>query len=138
VREGFEIAFGGPVPFERSGTELAPEAVAQVAAIAERLRGHTTKIEVKGHASAEAPTADAGIRDMVDLSYRRARTVADALIEGGVSPTRIRVVAAGDSEPLLAQAYDERRREINRRVEVIVRESLVAEYEGDDAGFEEE
>lgn len=137
IREGFEIAFGGPIPFQRSQIALASEASAQVAEIAEKIRGHTTKIDVKGHASAEPLSPNSTYRDLVDLSFERARIVASALAEGGVDPSRIRVVAVGDNEPLLAQAYDERRRAVNRRVEIIVRESLVAEFSGDDAGFEE-
>ena len=66
----------------------------------------------------------------MDLSIARARAVADALHRNGIRPERIRIVGAGSTEPLVAQAYTEQRRALNRRVEIIVTEAIVEDYAG--------
>ena len=43
---------------------------------------------------------------------------------------RLALVAVGDSEPLVRQAYTEERRSLNRRVEVLVTEDLIDDYAG--------
>ena len=138
IREGTEVAFGGPIIFDRFSAELSPEGAEQARRVADLLRGHNTKIEVRGHATTEPLPLDAPHRDAFDLSYERARSVAEALFGAGIRPSRIRIAAAGDSERLKEQAYTENRRAANRRVEVIVRESLVADFSGDEADFEEQ
>ena len=114
------------------GLDLEKMAFA-LATIQKAFTGDTTGLTEEELATAREDL----IAEMDDEEWNEEEALADALIEAGVSPMRIRVVAAGNSEPVLAQAYDERRKEINRRVEVIVRESLVADYEGDEANFEE-
>jgi flagellar motor protein MotB len=66
----------------------------------------------------------------MDLSYARARAVADVLTRSGVREIRIRIEANGDREPINSQAYTEERRAVNRRVEIIVTEALLQEYAG--------
>jgi chemotaxis protein MotB len=138
VREGVEIAFGGPILFGRFSAELDQGADMQAAKIADVLRGHNTKIEVRGHTTTEPLPADSPYRDAFDLSYARARGVAEALMKAGIRPNRIRIVAAGDSERLVEQAYTESRRALNRRVDIVVRESLVGEFAGQETSFEEQ
>lgn len=55
----------------------------------------------------------------MDLSKRRAETVRDYLIAGGVSPIKLRVVGRGAKEPIASNDTDAGRA-INRRVEIIV------------------
>ncbi|UCG33027.1 MAG: OmpA family protein [Phycisphaerales bacterium] len=138
VREGVEVAYGGPITFERFRAELSPTGAEQAAKIAELVRGHNTKIEVRGHATSEPLPADSPYRDAYDLAYERARSVAEGLIGQGIRASRIRIVAAGDTERLKGQAYSEDRRAANRRVEVLVRESLVTEFAGEEADFQEQ
>jgi chemotaxis protein MotB len=138
IREGVEVAFGGPICFDRFSAEMSPEASEQAQKIAELLLGQNTKIEVRGHATREPLPPGSTYRDAFDLSYERARSVAQALIGAGIRSLRVRIVAVGDSERLKEQAYSETRRAANRRVEVIVRESLVDDFSGDEANFEEQ
>jgi chemotaxis protein MotB len=138
VREGVAVAYGGTITFERFDTKLSPRGSEQVSKIADLLRGHNTKIEIRGHATSEPLPADSPHRDAYDLSYGRARAVAEALIGQGIRASRIRLVAAGDTEKLKEQAYSEDRRAANRRVEVLVRESLVADFAGEKAKFAED
>ncbi len=138
VREGAEIVMGGRITFEADSAELKEEAAAAVRVVADKLRGHNTKIDIRGHSTNEPLPARGRFRDHVDLSYERARAVAEVLVAEGVNRNRIRIVAAGATEPLLRQAYDARRQAENRRVEIVVRESLVSEYEGEGIDFEEQ
>lgn len=69
-------------------------------------------------------------QDANALSYARARATAQELENSGVRRVRMLLVAAGDTEPLVRQAYTERRRAINRRVEILVTEELIEEYSG--------
>ena len=75
--------------------------------------------------------------DADDLSYARTKSGRDMLIANGVNPQRIRLTACGSTEPLASQAYTERRRALNRRVEIIVTESVISDFQGRDAAFKE-
>ncbi len=136
VREGLEITVGGRISFNRFSAELKPAADALIAQLADKIRGHTTKIEVRGHTTREPLPEDSQFKDRKDLSYRRAKVVATALTRQGVDERRIRVTACGATEPLVVQAYTERRRAANRRVEIVVTESVVSEFVGQEENFE--
>lgn len=130
VREGIEIAIGGQVTFDRFSDQLKPEAKGLLQALAVKLRGHTTKIDIRGHTANEPLPADSPFNDLDELAYRRAKAVAQELESAGVEADRMRLTAVGSREPLVRQAYTEERRAINRRVEIIVNESTTEQYEG--------
>lgn len=130
VRDGLRIVIGGPIAFDRFGAELKPEARELIANTAERIRGYHTKVLVRGHATNEPLSPGSPFRNPRDLSYARANAVARELEENGVRAARIQAVAAGDTEPLVRQAYTEERRVLNRRVEILVTEDLVNDYDG--------
>ncbi|NLX13900.1 MAG: OmpA family protein [Phycisphaerales bacterium] len=128
IRQGAEITIGGPIifkPFEASITEEGKEVLGQIADI---LRGHRNKIEIRGHAAEEPRPADWTDGDAMDLSYRRARFVAEELERSGVESRRVVLVAAGRNEPVTQGVYDPAKLADNRRVEIIVRESLIDDY----------
>lgn len=130
VREGIEIAIGGQVTFDRFSDELKPEARELLEALAVKLRGHTTKIDIRGHTTNEPLPADSPFADLDELAHRRAKAVAAELERAGVESDRMRLTAVGSREPLVRQAYTEERRSLNRRVEIIVNESTTDQYEG--------
>lgn len=130
IREGLKITVGGRISFERFSATLMPEGRRLIAETAERVRGYNTKVYVRGHATPEPLPPDGLYQTQRDLSYARAREVATELENNGVQRERIVLVAAGDTEPLVAQAYTEDRMAINRRVEIIVTEELVEDYAG--------
>jgi len=136
VREGLEITVGGRITFNRFSAELKPAAEALIAQLADKIRGHTTKIEVRGHTTREPLPEDSQFKDRKDLSYQRAKVVAAALSRHGVDERRIRVTACGATEPLVTQAYTERRRAANRRVGIVVTESVVSEFVGQEENLE--
>ncbi len=130
VRDGLEVVVGGRITFGRFSATLRPEARDLLAKTAERIRGYNTKILMRGHATREPLPLDSLYEDARDLSYARARAGAQVLIANGVRPVRLALVAVGDSEPLVRQAYTEERRSLNRRVEVLVTEDLIDDYAG--------
>jgi chemotaxis protein MotB len=128
IRDGREITLGGPLLFEPFSDNLTPDGQKTLEQMDVYLRGHRNKIEVRGHAADQPRPADWTYQDAWQLSYARAVRVAEALVGQGVDEKTIRIVAAGDSEPVTAQAYDPEELGNNRRVEIIVRESLVDDY----------
>ncbi|MEE9293419.1 MAG: flagellar motor protein MotB [Phycisphaerae bacterium] len=130
VREGVNLQVGGRVSFERFGAVLKPGAEALISSLAGKVVGHNTIIKVRGHATLEPLPPDSPFRDPMDLSIARARAVAGVMQRHGIRPERLRIVGVGSTEPLVAQAYTETRRALNRRVEIIVTEAIVGDYAG--------
>ncbi len=108
--------------FGDSGSELSAEAVTALTELLESLQvskfGGT--ITVRGH-------SDAGGNDTVNLriSRERAETVAEWLVEKGVSSERIEIIAFGEQNPIEPNALpdgtpNEKGRAANRRAEVHV------------------
>lgn len=130
VRDGLEVVVGGLISFERFSATLKPQARELIGQAAELLRGYNTKILIRGHATNEPLPAGSLFRDARDLSFARAKAVADELVAHGVREVRLALVAVGDTEPLVRQAYAEDRRALNRRVEILVTEELITDYAG--------
>ncbi|MEE8169140.1 MAG: flagellar motor protein MotB, partial [Phycisphaerae bacterium] len=130
IREGLEVRLGGPVAFDRFTAQLKPDADDVLRVIAEKVRGHRNMIEVRGHATVEPLPSESPFRDDLDLSYARARIVRDRLMELGVEPEVLRIAAVGANEPILTRAYTPDRLAVNRRVDIIVHQSLIDDFEG--------
>ncbi len=131
IREGWIFTVGGWITFEPGSVALKPQAREQLAKLAERIRGKNNKIEIRGHSVGSDQRATE--MDLWDLSSARAKAVMRFLTAGpqGIQPDRIRIVGCGDAEPLKERVYDETKAAVNRRVEVIVTESLVQEFQAD-------
>ncbi len=72
-----------------------------------------TELVIEGHTSTEGSA-----EHNLDLSERRARAVADALVARGLDPAGVSAVGKGETEPLLSPDDDESSRALNRRVEI--------------------
>lgn len=135
VREGDMYVIGGRISFEPGSADLKPEAQRQLLAnIVPELRGIRNLVKVKGHAaSREVAPGGAPVEDLVGLSYRRAKAVGDFLTTEavGIEPERIRLVAVGPAEPLNNRSFTTADQEPNRRVEVMLSESLVKDFTDD-------
>jgi chemotaxis protein MotB len=112
---GAKLDFSGPVVFDRGQSEIGQDAKSTLTQLAEIVGNWNCMIVVKGHAAAEAPPDEQSLRD---LSYERARNAARILEQGGLAAEKISVVAMGNGEPRLEHAYTEKRRAMNRRVEI--------------------
>lgn len=129
IREGLRIT-GGILEFDRGTAEPRGKTIEVLKQLADQVRGHTTKIEVRGHASFQPLQESSKFTDRMDLSYFRAKMIADLLVKYGVRSQRIRLVACGSTEPVRIQAYREKEHARNRRVEILVTEVLVSELVG--------
>lgn len=103
IRHG-QFVVGGKLYFKPLSAELSQDNLEKVADFAEKLRGYTTQIEVRGHCS-KTPLDGSGFADFWDLTYARARAVADALVAGGIDSQRILLVPAGINQPVAKAAY---------------------------------
>lgn len=131
IRDGAEITIGGPVIFEPFEAKVTEEGKKTLSDLGEVLKGYRNKIEIRGHAAERPRPADWTDQDSLDLSYRRASFVANELILSGIDSRRIVLTAVGANEPVARGVYDPALLANNRRVEIIVRESLIDDYLGD-------
>ncbi len=118
---------GGRFRFAELSAELSEQEKQRIREYAKRLRGHATLIEVRGHCSPR-PVKGTKFRDHFDLSYQRARAVADELIRAGIDPMRLIVVAAGTNEPVDTRVYDRTEREKNDLVELLQVDRTVDQF----------
>ncbi len=130
IRDGMEITLGGPILFEPFSAKLTGPGKASLGQIGDALKGHRNKVEIRGHAAEEPRPADWTYEDAIQLSFQRAKVVANELILRGTDPRTLTWVAVGANEPVARGVYDQSRRAQNRRVEIIVRESLIDDYLG--------
>lgn len=131
IRDGMEVTVGGPILFEPFSPRLTDEGKEALLQVAEVLKGHRNKLEIIGHAAEEPRPRDWTFMDAMQLSYERARHVADELIRCGVDPRTIRLAAAGANERVRTDDNTPYRPGDNRRVEIIVRESVIDDYAGE-------
>ncbi len=117
LRPSDYYGLGGLVQFDAGVAELPPTGLATLKQITEHFTGIRSVIEIRGHVSlAEArPLANNG----AGLSYQRALAVAEALADLGIEWPRMRLIACGAAEPVVAPAYDEAGQRSNQRVEII-------------------
>ncbi len=129
IRTGTESVLGSLIFFDRDSAAIRPDAVPRLAEMADRMRGHMNIVVVKGHASRdEEYRLRAGNRD---LAYERANAVVARLVELGVARETLRAQSCRDFEPRVDRAYAESAQALNRRVEIVATEELVAELQGD-------
>jgi chemotaxis protein MotB len=128
IRDGMEITMGGPVLFEAFSSELSAEGRDAVARIANVLKGHRNMLEVRGHAGEGSAKTEWTFEDAMRLSHERASHVARELVARGVEPRALRIMAVGDNEPLRKDEAGQTVRGESRRVEILVRESLLDDF----------
>lgn len=102
--------------FATDSAELRPDLVRDLSAVAASLNKYKdSTVEVIGH------TDNAGTNAYnLDLSQRRASTVASSLIGYGVAAARVRAIGRGEDQPIATNLTPEGMA-LNRRVEIIIR-----------------
>ena len=125
VNHGEIVTIGGSLEFDQFSTELVGESVSNLNRILEAIKRVPNRVIVRGHSFAEPLRRKPQFRDQHDLSFARASSVAQYLIENDINPDRILVSAAGDAEPRIVTRNLEDRRH-NRRVDVFTIDSYLA------------
>jgi outer membrane protein OmpA-like peptidoglycan-associated protein len=121
--EGLVVTLPETVLFDFDSADLVGDADEVVARVAEVLAFYAdVEVEVRGH------TDDVGSDEYnQQLSEDRARAVVDALVAAGAAPAQLTAVGFGASDPIApnrtaAGDDDPEGRQLNRRVEVVLRE----------------
>jgi len=115
VGEGIKITFGGGILFDVDHADLRPEAQADLTKLATILNKYDdTNIEVQGHTDATGSE-----EHNMDLSVRRASSVATFLSVQSVSPDRMHAIGYGELQPIADNSTATGRQQ-NRRVEVAI------------------
>lgn len=130
IEDGWKLSFGGALQFERFSDELLSGRLEILENFSTQIIGRNNVVEIIGHTTVEPLPTDSIFKDKDGLALARARVVRDHLVKLGINPKRLRLVSVADHEPLFQQAYEEHRLARNRRVEIVVRESLINQYEG--------
>ncbi len=132
VHEGLKFTIGGGLSFEPESAVLLEGAKEELRKVARLLRGRKNKIAVRGHAASKVLSAGSPHADLVDLGYARAKAVYDFLVhEGELDPYVLVVESRGDSEPLVPRVTSAADQATNRRVEIIMTESMVDDFHPD-------
>jgi chemotaxis protein MotB len=133
IREGLQFRIGGFLTFEPGSAELKEQAKVELAKIAAEIRGKNNKVEIRGHASNNDLPPGSRFGDLWELSFARAQAARAFLTspEMGIASQRVRVVACANNEPLIMRAYDPATVTVNRRIEVIITETLIQEFQDD-------
>jgi chemotaxis protein MotB len=131
IREGIVFMLGGPTMFDPLSAQVREPARRELRELSVLLAGRQNKIEIVGHAAAKYIPAEAPWRNLDELSYRRAESVKDLLVEFGLDDAVFRIKAVGMREPLRPRAVEPDDAADNRRVEIILTELLVDELNTD-------
>ena len=101
--------------FATDSTAVSSVSRGELGIVAQSLNKYpNTTVNVIGHTD---NTGEAAYN--LDLSQRRAQAVSSVLINGGVSPSRIRAIGRGEDQPI-ASNLNAQGRQANRRVEIII------------------
>ncbi len=92
-------ALAGPAAFGAFDATLGPTMGRTIDALAAAVQRASGEVIVRGHASRKPAPDDAAFADAWELSRARAEAVAAALVQRGVDRRRIRLEAAGATDP---------------------------------------
>jgi outer membrane protein OmpA-like peptidoglycan-associated protein len=113
VGEGIRITFDSGILFDVNKSDLKPISQQNITKLAETLRKYEdTNVLIEGHTDATG-TDDYNL----ELSRRRAQSVANFLASLNVSPTRFTIMGYGESQPITSNDTADGRA-ANRRVEI--------------------
>src|SRR5690606_19368339 len=87
VHEGMMFTIGGHLTFEPASAELKGEAKAEILKVCRLLAGRQNKIAIRGHSARKRLPPGSPYKDLMDLSYARAKAAYDLMVtEGGLNP----------------------------------------------------
>ncbi|MEO8315527.1 MAG: flagellar motor protein MotD [Pseudomonadota bacterium] len=126
--DGFvEIAIRSDLLFASGAAKLAGEAQTAMRMLGEALKAFPNSIRVEGHTD-NIPVSGGAFASNWELSAARAASVVHMLVDGGVDPRRLSVVAFGEYRPVLPNTTPDGRT-ANRRVVLTIEGSEPASDE---------
>lgn len=115
VGEGLNVTFESGILFATNSSTLQPAAQANVAKLAEVLANYPdTNVLIAGHTDSSGSDAY-----NQKLSEQRAEAVSSKLIASGISPSRLKTIGYGESQPIASNDTAEGKAQ-NRRVEIAI------------------
>jgi chemotaxis protein MotB len=132
VRDGLIFTLGGSSTFERESAKLNDATKDELRAIAKLIGGRKNRIDIRGHADAKRLSPASKYKNLYELSYARAEAIMLFLTEElGLRKELFRLEACADSEPINPRAGSDVTQQVNRRVEIVLSESLIDEFNPD-------
>lgn len=123
VREGLKITIGGKVLFNNGDASVTEDGKKVLNELTTIIKGYNNRIEIRGHTSSTPLPSGSPYKDLWDLSWQRARSVAQYLAEKGADERTFRICGMSKYDPI-----DENIKEAgeisNSRVELIVSEEI--------------
>ncbi len=124
INHGTVVTIGGPSMFAPFDAELNDDIRMRLDILADIIRNRPNRICIRGHSSPEPLPAGSPYRDQFELSYARARAVADYFIsEKKIPQDRIIVGAAGDTEQRM-MTRNSKMQSQNHRVDVFLIDAI--------------
>ncbi len=115
VGEGIKITFDSGILFDINSSSCKPEAKANLEKLATILNKYDdTEVLVEGHTD-----SDGSNDHNLDLSLRRAQSVANYMTSQNVFSTRFRMMGYGEDQPIASNDMADGR-QANRRVEIAI------------------
>ncbi|MFG0330948.1 MAG: flagellar motor protein MotB [Phycisphaerales bacterium] len=132
IREGLLFTIGGSSAFLRESAELNDQTKDALRELARLFEGRNNKIIVRGHADSKTLSPGSQWTDLYELSFARAHNVERFLtLEMGLDPKLFRIEACGDTEPIQPRFGAVIEQRVNRRVEIILTETLASDFNPD-------
>jgi chemotaxis protein MotB len=119
VARGRMIAIGGRTLFEKGSAQLRPSGYDTLRQIIDIVAGYRNPLEITGHASRNEVGPGSRFEDEWELSWRRARAVADYLVKVGNIPEDRLNIAGRSYHEAAAPSMIEDEDSHNRRVEIL-------------------
>lgn len=131
IRDGLMMTVGGMSLFEEGSAKLLPEAREDLDQVARIIKGYRNKVLIRGHTGRKPPPEGSLYADRMALSFARAKAVMQFLVDQGVTADRLNLEACGGHEPVKTHPLDIDGQANNRRVEIVVKDQMVEEFEGE-------
>ncbi|MBX3424343.1 MAG: OmpA family protein [Pirellulales bacterium] len=128
VRPGDDATAGGVVYFDGNAAEITDEVRKGLDVIIDQISGKPQKLELRGHTTSAPVNPAAGYRDHYDLAFARSRAVRDYFVKQGIESARIRLTAAGATEPIY-NGVDPDQLKRNARVQVLMWDERIEDFD---------
>ncbi len=130
-REGAGVSVGSALMFEPGQAELSPLAQSVLQEVVTQIAGKPNKVEIRGLATSNPLEPGSPFPDRLTLTYRRAKSVMNLLVDAGVRTDRLRIGIAR-FDPTLSLNDQVR---ADERIEIFVLDAYASEFVGVKVGM---